>query len=188
MNRLPDMGTPRCQVLSSSTQVGDVLEASEHAQQVALDVQTEGPGVVGATLAGLSLCFEPGAAYHVPLGSMDTDSDAILQELRPLLGADGPPKVMHDAKLGLIVLAQRGVETGTPAFDTLLAAFLLDGKTHGIEDLIADTLGLSAQEGVAKGSEEGTRNVCTRADRCGPAPRRDPGCGTTGARTALVPA
>jgi DNA polymerase I-like protein with 3'-5' exonuclease and polymerase domains len=164
MNRLPDMGTPRCEVLSSPKQVREVLETSEHAEQVALDVQTEGPGAVGATLAGVSLCFEPGTAYQAPLGPKDTDSNTILQELRPLLGADGPPKVMHDAKPGLIVLAQRGVETGTPAFDTLLAAFLLDGKAHGLEDLIADKLGLSAREGAAKGSEEGTRNVCARAD------------------------
>jgi DNA polymerase I len=164
MNRLPYMGTPRCEVLSSPKQVREVLETSEHAEQVALDVQTEGPGAVEATLAGVSLCFEPGAAYQAPLGPKDTDSDTILQELRPLLGADGPPKVMHDAKPGLIVLAQRGVDPGTPAFDTLRAAFLLDGKAHSLEDLIADKLGLSPWEGAAKGSEETTRNVCARAD------------------------
>jgi DNA polymerase I len=164
MNRLPDMGTLRCEVLSSPKQVREVLEASEHAEQVALDVQSAGPGAVGATLAGVSLCFEPGAAYQVPLGPKDTDSDTILQELRPLLGVDGPPKVMHDAKPGLIVLAQRGVDTGTPAFDTLLAAFLLDGKAHGLEDLIADKLSLSARERAAKAREGRTRNVCARAD------------------------
>src|SRR5919112_1314025 len=164
MNRLPHMGTPRCEVLSSSKQVREVLETSKHAEQVALDVQTEGPGAAGATLAGISLCFEPGAAYQAPLGPKDTDSDTILQELRPLLGVDGPPKVMHDAKPGLIVLAQRGVDIGTPAFDTLLAAFLLDGKAHGLEDLIADKLGLSPREQAAKAREGRTRNVCARAD------------------------
>jgi DNA polymerase I len=164
MNRLPDMGTPRCEVLSSPKQVREVLETSEHAERVALEVQTEGPGAVGATLAGVSLCFEPGAAYQASLGPKDTNSDAILQELRPLLGADGPPKVMHDAKTGLIVLAQRAVDAGTPAFDTLLAAFLLDGKAHDLEDLIAERLGLSTRGRVAKGSEERTRNFCARAD------------------------
>ena len=66
--------------------------------------------------------------------------EEMLQQLRPLLGADGPPKVMHDAKSGLMVLAQRGVKTGTPAFDTQLAAFLLDGNVYDLEDLIADRL------------------------------------------------
>src|ERR687893_2830415 len=165
MNRLPDMGTPRCEVLSSPKQVREVLEASEHAEQVALDVQIEGPGAVRSTLAGVSLCFEPGAAYQAPLGPKDTDNDTILQELRPLLGADGPPKVMHDAKPGLVVLAQRGVQAGTPAFDTLLAAFLLEGSAHELEDLIADKLGeQSPRERGARGGEDRTRGVCARAD------------------------
>src|SRR5215213_5344534 len=124
MNRLPDMGTPHCEVLSSPKQVREVLETTEHAEQVALDVQSGEPGAVGSTLASVSFCFEPGAAYHAPLGPKDPDSDTILQGLRPLLGAHSPPKVMHDAKHGLMVLAQRGVETGTPTFDTLIAAFL----------------------------------------------------------------
>src|ERR671916_512687 len=116
MNRLPDMGTPRCEVLSSPKQVREVLEASKRAEQVALDVQAEGPGAVGGALAGVSLCFEP------------------------------------------------GVKTGTPAFDTLLAAFLLDGKAYALEDLIADRLGGSAEEREARGNEERTRQVCARAE------------------------
>jgi DNA polymerase-1 len=156
--------TPRCEVISSPKQVREVLETSKRAEQVALDVQAEGPGAVGGALAGVSLCFEPGVAYHALLGSDVTDSEGMLQGLRPLLGADGPPKVMHNAKPGLMVLAQRGVRTGTPAFDTLLAAFLLDGKAYALEDLIADRLGGSAEEREARGSEERTRRVCARAE------------------------
>ena len=106
MNSPPDMVTPRCEVLLSPKRVREVMDASERAEQVALDLQAEGSGAVGAVLAGVSFCFEPGAAYHAPLSPEEVDSDAILQELRPLLGADGPPKVMHDAKPGLMVLAQ----------------------------------------------------------------------------------
>jgi DNA polymerase-1 len=164
MNSPRDRVTPRCEVLSSPKQTRKVLETFEPMGRVALDIQTEGAGAVGATLAGVSFCFEPGAAYHALLGPKGTDSEGMLQELRPLLGADGPPKVMHDAKLGLMVLAQRGVKTGTPAFDTLLAAFLLDGKSHDLEDLIADRLGRSAEEREARGSEERTRHVCARAE------------------------
>jgi DNA polymerase-1 len=160
----PERVTPRCEVLSSPTQTREVLVAFECAERVALDVQAEGPGAVGATLAGVSFCFEPGIAYHAPLGPEETDSERMLQELRPLLGAGGPPKVMHDARPGLIVLAQHGVKTGTPAFDTLLAAFLLDGKAYGLEDLIADRLGLTVEKGGASGSEDWTRNVCARVE------------------------
>jgi DNA polymerase I len=160
----PDMKTLRCEVLSFPKQVREILKTSERAGQVALDVQSEVPGKVGAILAGVSICFEPGTAYLALLGSEDTNSEGMLQQLRPLLGADGPPKVMHDAKPGLMVLAQRGVKTGTPAFDTLLAAFLLDGNAYDLEDLIADRLGLPAEESETIGSEERTRHTCARAD------------------------
>ena len=151
MNSPPDM-MPRCEVLSSQERVREVVEISKPAEQVALDVQSEGPGAVGANLASVSLCFEPGVAYYAPLDLKKTGNEGILYELRPLLGAGGPPKVMHDAKPGLMVLAQSAIETGTPAFDTLLAAFVIEGKSRGLEDLIADRLGLSLQKREARGS------------------------------------
>jgi DNA polymerase-1 len=160
----PDKVTLRCEVLSFPKQVREILKTSERAEQVALGVQAQGPATVGAVLAGVSFCFEPSIAYHAPLGPGEINSEGMLQELRPLLSADGPPKVMHDAKPGLMVFAQRGMKTWTPTFDTLLAAFLLDGKAHTLEDLIADRLGLSPGERVARGSQERTRNVCARAE------------------------
>jgi len=155
--------TPRYEQLSSPQQVREMVLEAEGARWVALEVQVEGPGAVGATLAGVSLSFEPGAAYHAPLGT-GANGDALFQELLPLLGPEGIPKVMHDSKLGLLVLAQRGVETGVPAFDTLLAAFLLDGKARDLEDLIGDRLGPSHAERMAQGGEERGRSACARAD------------------------
>ena len=164
MDRLPEMETPRYEVLSSLKQVREMLKATERAQLVALDVQAEGTGAVGATLTGVSLCFEPGHVYHAPLGPEGTDRDAILRELRPLLGVSSAPKVMHDSKPGLVVLAQCGVEPGTPSFDTLLAAFLLDGKAYSLGDLISEKLGLTAGESTAREGQERTRNLCARVD------------------------
>jgi DNA polymerase I len=163
MNSPPDRVTTRCEVLSSAEQTSEVLEPFDGAKHVALDVEADG-SAVGAVLAGISFCFEAGAAYHAPLGPEQTDSHAILQELRPVLGADGLPKLMHDAKPGLMVLAKSGVETGRLAFDTMLAAFLLDGKAHDLEDLIAGRLGGSADGREARVSKERTRHVCARVE------------------------
>jgi DNA polymerase I len=160
----PDELTLRCEVLSFPKQVREILKSSERADQVALDVQAQGPRAVGAVLASVSFCFESSIAYRTPLGPEEINSEGILRDLRPLLSADGPPKVMHDAKAGLMVLAQRGVKTGTPAFDTLLAAFLLDGKAHDLEDLIADRLGPLAEEREVRGSEDSARSVCARVE------------------------
>jgi DNA polymerase-1 len=160
----PDKLTLRCKMLSFPKQVREILKTFERVERVALVVQAQGPGAVGATIVGVSLCFVPGIAYHAPLGPEEIDSEGMLQELRSLLSADGPPKVMHDAKPGLVVLAQRGVKAGTPAFDTLLAAFLLDGKARDLEDLIADRLRPLADKREAGGSEVGTPSVCAQVE------------------------
>src|SRR3712207_3057442 len=66
---------PRCEVLSSPEQAREVLETSKRAGQVALDVETEGPGAIGGALAGVSFCFEPGLAYHALLGPEEADGE-----------------------------------------------------------------------------------------------------------------
>jgi DNA polymerase-1 len=156
----------RCEVLSSPERIREVLEANRDAGRVALEVEAEGEEAVGAALAGIGLCFEPGAAYYVPLGVSEPETS--LAELRPLLESGGPPRVAHDAKFGLVVLGQRGVVASPPGFDTLLAAFLLDGKSAGLEDLAAARLDPDAAatgRGTERvGAEERATRACARAD------------------------
>ncbi|MDQ5828844.1 MAG: DNA polymerase [Actinomycetota bacterium] len=156
----------RCEVLSSPERVREVLEANRDAGRVALELEAEGTEAVGAALAGLGLCFEPGSAYYAPLGV--SEPETLLDELRPLLGPDGPPRVAHDAKFGLVVLGQRGVEIGPPGFDTLIAAFLLDGRSAGLEELAATRFGADAatmeRTAARESAEERVGRACARAD------------------------
>jgi DNA polymerase I len=152
-------------VLSSPERVREVLEANRDARRVAFEVEAEGTEAVGAAFSGIGLCFEPGSAYYVPLG--DSEPEALLDELRPLLESGGAPGVAHDAKFDLVVLRLRGVEVGPPGFDTLLAAFLIDGRSAELEELAAIRLGAEAMGGrtAARASaQERARRICARAD------------------------
>ena len=70
----PDELTLRCEVLSFPEQVREILKSSERADQVALDVQAQGPRAVGAVLASVSFCFESSIAYRTPLGPEEINS------------------------------------------------------------------------------------------------------------------
>ena len=148
-------------MLSSPGRVRQVLEANRSVGRVAVEVDAEGAGAVDATLAGIALCFEPGVAYYVPLDV--SEPETLLDELRPLLGSGGPPRVAHDAKFGLVVLGRRSVEAGPPAFDTLLAAFLIEGSSADLEDLAATRLGLDTGP-VGGGARRSSVDTCARAD------------------------
>jgi DNA polymerase-1 len=152
-----------CETLSTPDLLREALEANRDAGRVALDVCTAGSGTAGAALAGLGLCFEPGVAYHVPLGPGAAETRALLRELRMRLGPDGPAWSAHDAKPGLVALGRRGVEVRPPDFDTLLAAFLLDGRAYDLEDLADARLG-AAPGGRRAGQEDGAGRSCARAE------------------------
>ena len=150
-----------CETLSTPGLVREAAEKMRGARLLALDVQTEG-AEARAELAAVGLCSEPGGvAYYVPFGSRAADAGGLLRELRPILEPGGPSRSSHDAKRDLVVLGSRGVEIGVPAFDTLIAAFLLDGRAYALEDLAASRLDASPElRAVGEGGAEGT---CARA-------------------------
>ena len=151
-------GAP-CETLSTPGLVREAAKKMQIARLLAIDVRTEGPEGSRAELAAAGLGSEAGA-YHIPFGSQ-ADAEELLRELRPVLEPGGPPKAFHDAKRDLVVLGWRGLEIGAPAFDTLIAAFLLDGRAYELEDLSAARPGASSGiESVEEGSAEGS---CARA-------------------------
>jgi len=153
-----------CETLSTPDLVRRVARTNRSAARVALDLRAEGLGSDGAALTDVGLCFEPGVAYHVPLDQGAQEAGALLDELRPLLGGGGSLSwVAHDSKPCLVALGRRGEELRTPAFDTLLAAFLLDGRAYELEDLAATRLGVAPEEGDTERDDRAGRS-CARAE------------------------
>jgi DNA polymerase-1 len=74
--------------------------------------------------------------------------DLVLQKLAPVFADAGIPKFAHNAKYDLIVLKQAGVETDGLAFDTLIAAHLLEpsGQKLGLKELVFSKFGFQMTE------------------------------------------
>lgn len=66
----------------------------------------------------------------------------VLDKLRPAFQDPGKPKVAHNGKYDIIVLAEHGLETKGFKFDTMVAAYLLNERTIGLKDLAFSRLGL----------------------------------------------
>src|SRR6202040_1471959 len=82
-------------------------------------------------------------AGYLPLGHTDgekIDRDATLDRLRPLFADPGLPKRAHNAKFHIVLLARHGVPVNGLAFDTMIAAFLLESgqRTLALRDLAWD--------------------------------------------------
>lgn len=76
------------------------------------------------------------------------DKSLVLRKLVPVFGDPRVPKFAHNGKYDLIVLRQAGLETRGLAFDTLVAANLLEtgGQKLGLKELVFSKFGFQMTE------------------------------------------
>jgi len=117
------------------------------AGRFALCVLADSPSSMQAPIVGLAVSTADHWARYVPLGHGGAagegdllsasnrpdqlDRDLVLARMRPVLEDAAVDVVGHDLKAATIVLARHGVSLGGLAFDSMLAAYLLDATRPG---------------------------------------------------------
>ncbi len=110
----------------------------------AIDVETTGTAPMFAGLVGISLSWEPGRAYYIPVGHLSGAQPPlayVIERLRPVAEDAGIVKVAHNGKFDMTVLAEHGMEIHNLGFDTMIAAHLLGEKALGLKALAFGKLG-----------------------------------------------
>jgi len=120
--------------------------------QLGLALETTGTDAMRAELVGVSLAGEPGRASYVPLAHRylgcppQLGWSAVREALAPLLADERVVKVGHDLKETAIVLARAGAPLAGPAFDTHVAAYLIDPEpSNALKELARRELGVGVQ-------------------------------------------
>lgn len=133
---------------------GDELEsirAEIAAGPLVLDVETTSKDAMRADLVGISLSARPSLAWYIPVGHVGVSPEEqmpleqALRFLRSLMEDPQLPKVYHNAKYDLAVLSHYDLHDPSPAFDTMIAAYLLNEKALGLKDLSFGRLGEEMQ-------------------------------------------
>ena len=100
-------------------------------------------------MVGISVCYEPGRSYYIPLATPSGPSELSFDDLREVLGpVFCDPKVAkygHNAKYDGIVLAQAGIPVDRFGFDTMIAVGVAENPSRGhlgLKGLTLDRLGL----------------------------------------------
>jgi DNA polymerase I len=147
---------------------------------IALHSEGSSPTPVAALLRAITLSPAPGQAYYISVDPASGLSiEAICRRLQPLLEKTDLTWLLHNAKYHIVLLKKQGIRL-QPAFDTLLAAYLLGDNSGGLKELVFNRLGLEmepAEAGVKSAAkqmalffadpEEAKRNACAAADMTG---------------------
>jgi DNA polymerase-1 len=145
------------EILDDPARLGAVIAACRGASLVAIDTQTDGLDPMRAELIGLSLAIAPDRSWYLPLahvaggGELSGEppprnlpplSSPALQGLRELLNDRSVRKAGHNINFDWLVLRRAGVELQGVAYDSMLAAFVLDPgrRSFALDDLARERL------------------------------------------------
>jgi DNA polymerase-1 len=129
------------------------VDRARGARWLALDTETTGTDVMRARLVGISLSHQAGEAIYIPLGHRPDAAgceqiplEAARAILAPLLDGSGPPLTAHHAKFDWKILRLAGFAPAAPAFDSMIASYLLDpdkATGHGLKALGRELCGVT---------------------------------------------
>ena len=129
------------EVVGSLERLAELVAEMKSASWLSIDTETTDVNPRRAELVGISLAWQPGEAYYIPVrapeGDLQLDATAVLDCLRPVFTDAGIPKLGQNLKYDMIVLRGAGLEVAGVAFDTMVASYLLDAgeRTHNLDDL-----------------------------------------------------
>ncbi len=128
----------------------DLVAKIRSAGVCAVDVEATSVRPVEAALVGISLACQPGEAYYIPVGHVPDAATPQLslgqvqRVLGTLLTDSKVAKYAHNANYDLILLQQHGLAVRGLAFDSMIAAYLLEptGRNLGLKGLAWQELGV----------------------------------------------
>ncbi|WP_442481298.1 DNA polymerase I [Aeoliella sp. SH292] len=129
------------EVVTTFERLEMLVDEMMRADRLSVDTETTAINPRAAKLVGLSLAWEPGTAYYVPVrapaGDPQLDEQRVLDVLRPVLENPAIPKVGQNLKYDMIVLRGAGLQLKGLDFDTMVASYLLDAgeRTHNMDVL-----------------------------------------------------
>ena len=143
------------------------MERVEAAELVAFDTETTSLDYIDARVVGVALAVAPGEGAYVPFahrypGAPDQlGEERVLGALRPFLEDPDRPKVGHNLKYDMSVLANHGIAMAGVAHDTMLQSYAFNSTAtrHDMDSLATRYLGVRTrkyEEVAGKGAKQVT--------------------------------
>ncbi len=134
--------TTSTMLITSEEALNVLAQSLRRAGAFAFDTETTSEDQWHAEPVGLAFSTTPGEACYIPVGHLRTldgqepgpqlPLSLVLERLRPVLEDEQIKKYMHNAKYDMLIMARQGVRIRGLAFDTMLAAYLLDPGRRGL--------------------------------------------------------
>ncbi|MHB9032484.1 MAG: DNA polymerase I [Anaerolineae bacterium] len=158
-------------IIDTEEALQDLVTKLSKAKLLALDTETNSTNAMQAKLVGISVAYQEGEAFYLPIYHHtfpDTQKllplEVVQKHLGPVLADAKLPKALHNADFDLIVLTQHKLPVAGLAFDTMIAAWLLEpeGRGLGLKNQAFTRLGIEMtqiEELIGRGRNQKTMDM-----------------------------
>ncbi len=150
-------------LVNTTEQLEILAEKAAKQQILAVDTETDSLDSVSANLVGISISWEEGQAYYIPVLGIGEHlaADDVRKVLGPMLADEAIKKVGHNIKFDYEVLVGNGYIINGIFFDTMIGAYLINpnARAQKLDDLAFTELGIEMTkigELIGKGKDETT--------------------------------
>ncbi len=142
----------------------DFLARLARTSYFAIDTETTSLKPVDCDLVGISISWEAGTGYYLPLRSRVgrvLDPTLATARLRPILEDPNVKKCGQNIKFDIQSLRTEGIHLRGVAFDSMVASYLLrpEARAHNMDSLAIEILGhrtIPITELIGKGKQQGS--------------------------------
>ncbi|MEI8130960.1 MAG: DNA polymerase I [Leptolinea sp.] len=133
-------------IIRDAEHLQDLCKKLSTVEWIALDTETTSTNPMRADLVGISLSYQIGEGFYIPVGHRDNSQQLFLADIQHSLGSIllNPiiNKIGHNLKYDMLVLRRHGLPVFPASFDTMIAGWLIDPSSHrlGLKDMANDLL------------------------------------------------
>lgn len=131
-------GKPSYHLVTLPEERKELLEILLKQKEVCFDTETDSLESRHANLVGMSFSYKEREAFYVPIPEDFNEAKAIVHEFAPFFLSDKILKIAHNMKYDLQVIERYGVRVAKPAFDTMIAHYLINPDAKQGMDFLSE--------------------------------------------------
>lgn len=129
---------PRYHFVNTADEREKLLSELLKQKEVCFDTETDRLEALHANLVGMSFSFKAGEAYYVPVPRAFEEAKKIVESFSPFFESTSILKIAHNIKYDVKVINRYDVEVALPAFDTMIAHYLINADSKQSMDFLAE--------------------------------------------------
>jgi DNA polymerase-1 len=126
-------------IISGESDLKEFVKKVNGLKQFCFDSETTSINPLDAELVALTFSWEKGGGYLIMLPESQSETQAILEILRPAFENELTLKIGQNMKFDIQVLANYGIVVRGPLFDTMIAHYLLEPDMRHNMNLLSET-------------------------------------------------